>query len=128
MLFGRSGFPTGAAATEYWRPIRQHLEGLVAGGGGGPQALASVVQAGAEAAQQAAGADGATVHAAGASGSRAAQLAVRAATMPIVTRQHLNQTGEYILQDALLERQVAQDVRHLQRRVGYVQAQAKVQW
>ena len=43
MLFGRSGFPTGAAATEYWRPIRQHLEGLVAGGGGGPQALASVV-------------------------------------------------------------------------------------
>ena len=101
-LYTQAGFPTGAEAREYWRPVRMHVDGLVGGGGGGSQALARVVQAGAEAAQEVAGASEATVQAAGASGSCAAQLAVRAATMPITTREHLNQTGEYILQDALL--------------------------
>ena len=40
--------------------------------------------------------------AASASAGRATHEAVRAATMPVSTRDHLNQTGEYILQDALL--------------------------
>ena len=34
-LFSSAGFPTGSAALAYWRPILQHLESLVGGGGGG---------------------------------------------------------------------------------------------
>ena len=56
-LFAAAGFPSGPAAVQYWRPVRKHVESLVEGGGGGVRQLASVAQAGAEAAQRAAGAD-----------------------------------------------------------------------
>ena len=100
--FAAAGFPSGAAATEYWRPIRRHVDSLLGGGGGGVQELARGVAAGAAAAQTAAGGSTEQAAAAGASAGRATHQAVRAATMPTATREHLNQTGEYILQDALL--------------------------
>ena len=101
-LFSSAGFPTGSAALAYWRPILQHLESLVGGGGGGAQQLAGVAMAAAQAVQTEAGADASTVELAGDAASRAAQLGVRAATASSTTREHLNQTGEYLLQDALL--------------------------
>jgi hypothetical protein len=100
-LFAEAGFPTGQASAAYWQHVREHVDALLGGSGGGVQQLASVVQAGAQDAQAAAGADAATAVAVDAA-SRAAQMGVRAATAPSTTREHLNQTGEYILQDALL--------------------------
>ncbi|EOD32703.1 hypothetical protein EMIHUDRAFT_230488 [Emiliania huxleyi CCMP1516] len=58
--------------------------------------------AAASALQVAVGANATTAAAAGDAASQAVQLAMRAATAPSLTRQHLGQTGQYILQDALL--------------------------
>ena len=88
----------------YWRPIRDHFSSLVGGGrgSGGVEQLAGVAQAAASALQVAVGANATTAAAAGDAANQAVQLAMRAATAPSLTRQHLDQTGQYILQDALL--------------------------
>ncbi|EOD37070.1 hypothetical protein EMIHUDRAFT_226064 [Emiliania huxleyi CCMP1516] len=104
ILFGEKGFPAGQEAMAYWRPIRDHFSSLVGGGrgSGGVEQLAGVAQAAASALQVAVGANATTAAAAGDAASQAVQLAMRAATAPSLTRQHLGQTGQYILQDALL--------------------------
>ena len=104
MVFGPAGFPTGQEATAYWRPIRDQFSSLVGGGrgSGGVEQLAGAAQAAASATQLAVGANATTAAAAGDAANQAVQLAMRAATAPSLTRQHLDQTGQYILQDALL--------------------------
>ena len=104
ILFGEKGFPAGQEAMAYWRPIRDHFSSLVGGGrgSGGVEQLASVAQTAASAVQVAAGANATTAAAAGDAASQAVQLAMRAATASSVTREHLGQTGEYQLQDAML--------------------------
>ena len=66
------------------------------GGSTGP------AQTAASAVQVVAGANATTAAEAGDAASQAAQHAMRAATASISTREHLSQTGEYQLQDAML--------------------------
>ena len=79
-------------------------ETIVGGGrgSGGVEQLAGAAQAAASATQLAVGANATTAAAAGDAASQAAQHAMRAATASISTREHLSQTGEYQLQDAML--------------------------
>ncbi len=84
----------------YWRVVKNHVMKLF--DGGGMKAAADV--AGAHAASVSA-AGGGTIEAQNAARSaarKATEATLRAATTPIITREHLYQTGEYQVQDVFL--------------------------
>jgi hypothetical protein len=102
-LFGATGYPSDREQVrQYWAPTHKHMNGILEGRGGPGGAL------GAEAARKAskkARRTGWDEHAAEAAGQSARKLvaqALMAATATTTTREHLCQSGTYLLQDSQL--------------------------
>ena len=88
-------------ARSYWIKAKKEALSLIAGGGGGMQQLGDEVEGAALAALVASGA-GEAVQTAVASTGAAVQRGLGQATESVSVREHLLQTGEYLLQDAAL--------------------------